>query len=112
STGEGYVPFPTHINYRMPRCFPAWRAAILYTIGLFFMCLQAAVAKGTDPALTDRAVLVASPSQTVETPSQYSKLKIGQKIPTNVLIGDPVFNSERHQITTRDFRRRAVIIDV
>lgn len=43
----------------MPRNFPGLRASVLYTIGLFFMCLQAS-AKESAPTPTDRAVPVAS----------------------------------------------------
>lgn len=73
------------------------------------------------PKVTGMVLLVAffwlfwadrAKAQGAEAPSQYSKLKIGQKAPRNVLIGDPVFNSERQQISTNDFRRRAVIIDI
>lgn len=120
--GEGYAPFPTKIKLIRPCNFLSLRASILYTIGLFFMCLQAATAKEPYPE-SDRGVLVAGlsttyittigkPSYQLAGTSKFKPLKIGQKLPANVVMGDPVFNADVKQITTRDFRRRAVIIDI
>lgn len=120
--GEKYAFSPTKIKLSRPCNFLSLRASILYTIGLFFMCLQAATAKEPYPE-SDRGVLVAGlntaynttigkPSYQLTGISEFKPLKIGQKLPANVVMGDPVFNADAKQITTRDFRRRAVIIDI
>lgn len=58
SAGEGYALFPTNINYRMSRYFPAWRAPLI-CVFVFFMCLHAG-AMEPNPIHKDRAVPAAS----------------------------------------------------
>src|SRR5690606_31787392 len=54
--GERFAPFPTNINFRTPRYFPAWRAPFLYILVLF-MCLPAAFANESAPVSgSDRAI--------------------------------------------------------
>lgn len=101
--------------------FSFLRTSCIY-LGLFFMCLQAAIANQPDPA-TDRAAQVAEDLDLysgekhmalyqLSGRSNLKPLKISQKVPRNLLIGDPVFNLNSDRVTTADFRGRAVIIDV
>lgn len=101
--GERYAPFPAKIKLIRPCNFLSLRASILYTIGLFFMCLQANMAKGTDPASDrSRAVPVAE--------SGVNILQIGDKLPRNFSFGYDPLNPEK-KYTLADFKGKAVIID-
>lgn len=100
--GEKYAFSPTKIKLIRPCNFLSLRASILYTIGLFFMCLQANMAKGTDPTPKDRAVQVAE--------SGVNILQIGDKLPRNFSFGYDPLNPEK-KYTLADFKGKAVIID-
>lgn len=94
SAGEGYALFPTNINYWMFRYFPAWRALLLLVFS-FFMCLDAVMAKGTDPTSHDgRAVpiphtdLFASFSPLAIPGIMHDTTVVADDLPQGVAIGD------------------------
>jgi len=111
SAGEGYALFPTNINYRMPRYFPAWRAPLLFVLS-FFMCLQALVAKGTDPASdAGRTVLLQQGSIVVDS---IKPLTIGDRIPETLwnlplkVVNHP---EGKDTITLQEYRGKLIILD-
>lgn len=127
SAGEGYAPFPTNINYWLPRYFPAWRARFLY-IFVFFMCLQAVEAKGTDPA-SDMGRAVFSTASAEAVPQQITlsglvvdtiqidpirRMHIGEVLPEHVWdLPLQVVNHAEGKTTIRlgDFRGKIIVLD-
>lgn len=87
------------------RCVNPWVSLPL----IFVFCFHMVHAESIISSTQQNHVIL---NQISDVSSKYSKLQIGHKVPRNVLIGEPVYNSNKKTVSTRDFRRRAVIIDV
>jgi len=95
----------------MSRYFPAWRAPLLFVLS-FFMCLQALVAKGTDPAPdAGRTVLLQQGSIVVDS---IKPLTIGDRIPETLwnlplkVVNHP---EGKDTITLQEYRGKLIILD-